>query len=200
MLLLSFASVLACEESDLLSRVCVDLLSKKESSNHLSVVLSDLLSKTSSLRSVVFPCLLAGVFSDLLPRKMACQFSCCQLDSWHDPATLVFLKHPVSYELLTRVFDTFEVPLDDKEGNEPVKTDFLEETFLTMCQLKRIDGMWRLGTGKGRRRDVDEAPAENVENVEENEGEEVHQDFDWEQVEEDAEIQGEEQIEEEAEV
>ncbi|GAB2273894.1 hypothetical protein Dimus_008665, partial [Dionaea muscipula] len=35
-----------------------------------------------------------------------------------------------------------------------------------MCQLKRIDGMWRLGTGKGRRRDVDEAPSENVENVE----------------------------------
>ncbi|GAB2287821.1 hypothetical protein Dimus_022178, partial [Dionaea muscipula] len=92
--------------------------------------------------------------------------------------------------LLTRVFDTFEVPLDDKEGKEPVKTNFLEETFLTMCQLKRIDGMWRLGTGIGRRRDVDEAPAENVENVEVNKGEEFQQDFDWEQVEKEAEIQG----------
>ncbi|GAB2269116.1 hypothetical protein Dimus_004045 [Dionaea muscipula] len=91
-----------------------------------------------------------------------------------------------------RVFDTFEVPLDDKEGKEPVKTDFLEETFLTMCQLKRIDGMWRLDMGKGRRRDVDEAPAENVENVEVNEREEFQQDFDWEQVEKDAKIQGEE--------
>ncbi|GAB2287596.1 hypothetical protein Dimus_021969, partial [Dionaea muscipula] len=92
--------------------------------------------------------------------------------------------------LLTRVFDTFEVPLDDKEGKEPVKIDFLEETFLTMCQLKGIDGMWRLGTGKERRRDVDEAPAENVENVEVNEGEEFQQDFDWEQVEEDAKFRG----------
>ncbi|GAB2268502.1 hypothetical protein Dimus_003459 [Dionaea muscipula] len=98
------------------------------------------------------------------------------------------------------VFDTFEVPLDDKEGKEEVKTDFLEETFLTMCQLKRIDGMWRVGTGEGRRRDDDETPAENVENVEVNKGEEVQQDFDREQVEEDAEIQGEEQVEEEAEV
>ncbi|GAB2272943.1 hypothetical protein Dimus_007757, partial [Dionaea muscipula] len=101
--------------------------------------------------------------------------------------------------VLTRVFDSFEVPLDDKEGKEPVKTDFLKETFLTMCQLKRIDGMWRLGTSEGRKRDDDEALAENVENVEVNEGEEVQQDFDWEQVEEDAEIQGEEQVEEEAE-
>ncbi|GAB2267854.1 hypothetical protein Dimus_002830, partial [Dionaea muscipula] len=42
----------------------------------------------------------------------------------------------------------------------------------------------------GRRRDDDEAPAETVENVEGNEGEEVQQDFDWEQVEEDAEIRG----------
>ncbi|GAB2270158.1 hypothetical protein Dimus_005065, partial [Dionaea muscipula] len=91
-------------------------------------------------------------------------------------------------------------PLDDKEGKEPVKTDFLEETFLTMCQLKRVDGTWRLGTDKGRKRDDDEASAENVENVEVNEGEEVQQDFDWEQVKEDAEIQGEEQVEEEVEV
>ncbi|GAB2273637.1 hypothetical protein Dimus_008419, partial [Dionaea muscipula] len=69
-----------------------------------------------------------------------------------------------------------------------------------MCQLKRIDGMWRLGIGEGRKRVDDEALAENVENVEVNEGEEVQQDFDWEQVEEDAKIQGEEQVEEEAEV
>ncbi|GAB2267980.1 hypothetical protein Dimus_002957, partial [Dionaea muscipula] len=91
-------------------------------------------------------------------------------------------------------------PLDDKEGKEPVKTDFLEETFLTMCRLKRIDGTWRLGMGEGRKRDDDEAPSENVENVEVNGGEEVQQDFDWEQVKEDAEIQGEEQVEEEAKV
>ncbi|GAB2283934.1 hypothetical protein Dimus_018416, partial [Dionaea muscipula] len=57
-----------------------------------------------------------------------------------------------------------------------------------------------LGMGEGRRRDDDEVLAENVENVEVNKGEEVQQDFDWEQVEEDAEIQGEEQVEEKAEV
>ncbi|GAB2270368.1 hypothetical protein Dimus_005271, partial [Dionaea muscipula] len=45
--------------------------------------------------------------------------------------------------------------------------------------------------------DDNEAPAENVENVEVIEGQEVQQDFDWVQVEEDAEIQGEEQVEEE---
>ncbi|GAB2276552.1 hypothetical protein Dimus_011272, partial [Dionaea muscipula] len=98
------------------------------------------------------------------------------------------------------VFDTFEVPLDGKEGKEPVKTDFLEGTFLTLCRLKRIDGMWRLGMGKGRMRDDDEVPAENVENIEVNKGEEVQQDFEWEQVEKDVEIQGEEQVEEEVEV
>ncbi|GAB2301271.1 hypothetical protein Dimus_035304, partial [Dionaea muscipula] len=45
--------------------------------------------------------------------------------------------------------------------------------------------------------DDNEAPAENVENVEVIEGEEVQQDFDGEQVEEDVEIKGEEQVEEE---
>ncbi|GAB2297522.1 hypothetical protein Dimus_031621, partial [Dionaea muscipula] len=48
--------------------------------------------------------------------------------------------------------------------------------------------------------DDNEAPAENVENVEVIEGEEVQQDFYGEQVEEDVEIKGEEQVEEEAEV
>ncbi|GAB2273610.1 hypothetical protein Dimus_008397, partial [Dionaea muscipula] len=55
--------------------------------------------------------------------------------------------------LLTRVFDAFEVPLDDKEGEEPVKIDFYEETFLNMCQLKREKGVWWLGFGSNRRRD-----------------------------------------------
>ncbi|GAB2295090.1 hypothetical protein Dimus_029269, partial [Dionaea muscipula] len=71
--------------------------------------------------------------------------------------------------LLTECLILLKYLTDDKEGKEPIKADFLEETFLTMCQLKRIDGMWRLDTGKGRRRDVDEAQIENVENVEVNE-------------------------------
>ncbi|GAB2294396.1 hypothetical protein Dimus_028603 [Dionaea muscipula] len=47
----------------------MDLLSNKESLNHLSLVLSDLLSETSDLRFVVFSSLLAGVFLDLLAKK-----------------------------------------------------------------------------------------------------------------------------------
>ncbi|GAB2276161.1 hypothetical protein Dimus_010897 [Dionaea muscipula] len=90
-----------------------------------------------------------------------------------------------------------------KKGEDPKTYDYFEETFLTMCQLKRIDGVWWLGTGEGRRRDdvIEEMniEAENVENVEMNEGEAVQQDFDWVQVEEDAKLQGEEQTEKEAE-
>ncbi|GAB2273461.1 hypothetical protein Dimus_008253 [Dionaea muscipula] len=93
-------------------------------------------------------------------------------------------------ELLTRIFEAFSVPLNHKKGEDPKRYDFFEETFLNMSQLKREDGVWWLGLGANRRRDDDEAPAENVENVEMNEGEAVQQDFDWVQVEEDAELQG----------
>ncbi|GAB2278631.1 hypothetical protein Dimus_013308 [Dionaea muscipula] len=68
------------------------------------------------------------------------------------------------------------------------------KTFLTMCQLKRENGVWWLGTGEQRRRDdEEEIPTENVKNEEAaNEGEEVHQDdFEWEVVNEEDEIQGE---------
>ncbi|GAB2294869.1 hypothetical protein Dimus_029062 [Dionaea muscipula] len=68
-------------------------------------------------------------------------------------------------ELLTRVFDAFKVPLDDKEGDEPVRTDFYEKTFLNMCQIRREDGIWWIGTGANRRRDDIENEA--VENEEE---------------------------------
>ncbi|GAB2285733.1 hypothetical protein Dimus_020170 [Dionaea muscipula] len=44
-------------------------------------------------------------------------------------------------------------PLDDKEGEEPVKTDFYEETFLNLCQLKREQGVLWLRFGANRRRD-----------------------------------------------
>ncbi|GAB2297519.1 hypothetical protein Dimus_031619 [Dionaea muscipula] len=106
-------------------------------------------------------------------------------------------------DLLNRVFEAFEVPLSDKEGEDPIKTDFFEETFINMCQLKREDIIWWLGTGANRRRDDVEVEAENAdiptENVEA-ENEEVHQeeneetDFVWEQVEEvepEAQVQGE---------
>ncbi|GAB2270397.1 hypothetical protein Dimus_005298 [Dionaea muscipula] len=64
------------------------------------------------------------------------------------------------------VFEAYHVPLDDKQGEEPKSYDYFEETFLTMCQLKRDQGVWWLGLGANRRRDEDEAPAENVQNKE----------------------------------
>ncbi|GAB2266716.1 hypothetical protein Dimus_001709 [Dionaea muscipula] len=75
--------------------------------------------------------------------------------------------------------------------------DFYEETFLTMCQLKRENDVWWLENGEIRRRDDEaeevhnEAPAENMENEEVNEEEDDQHDFDWEAVNEEAEIQGE---------
>ncbi|GAB2286480.1 hypothetical protein Dimus_020879 [Dionaea muscipula] len=46
--------------------------------------------------------------------------------------------HELSYgELLTRIFHAFDVPLNDKEPEYPVETDKFEETFLSMCSLRR---------------------------------------------------------------
>ncbi|GAB2266477.1 hypothetical protein Dimus_001485 [Dionaea muscipula] len=97
-------------------------------------------------------------------------------------------QHELSYgELLTRVFEANKVPLNDKEG-EPKRTNFFEETFLNMSQLKREDGVWWLSMRANRRRDEDKiAPAENVEN----EGRE--------QVEEEAQTEGEREKEAESE-
>ncbi|GAB2283609.1 hypothetical protein Dimus_018115, partial [Dionaea muscipula] len=98
-------------------------------------------------------------------------------------------NHELPYgDWLTMVFEAYNVPVIDKQGAKPKSYDYFKETFLTMCQLRRMNGVWWCGTGEGRRRDDDEAPTENVGNVEVNEGEEVQQDFDWEQVEEEAEI------------
>ncbi|GAB2301875.1 hypothetical protein Dimus_035899 [Dionaea muscipula] len=94
-------------------------------------------------------------------------------------------NHELPYgELLTGIFEAFNVPLNHKKGKYPKRYYYFEETFLNMSQLKREDGVWWLGLGANRRRDDDEAPAENVENVEMNEGDAVQQDFDWVQVEE----------------
>ncbi|GAB2294671.1 hypothetical protein Dimus_028867 [Dionaea muscipula] len=105
-------------------------------------------------------------------------------------------------DLLTRVFEAFSVPLDDREGEDPVKSDFFEETFLNMCQLKREQrGVWWLGIGANRRRDeyvkVENEQAQ-AENVEVNEGENLEGNFEREAVNEEGELQGE-QIEKEAE-
>ncbi|GAB2269159.1 hypothetical protein Dimus_004086 [Dionaea muscipula] len=74
-----------------------------------------------------------------------------------------------SGDWLTQVFEAYHVPLDDKAGEEPKNYDYFEETFLSICQLKRENGVWWLGIGENRRRDDvvgdvnNDAPAENVE-------------------------------------
>ncbi|GAB2287848.1 hypothetical protein Dimus_022203 [Dionaea muscipula] len=72
-------------------------------------------------------------------------------------------------------------------GEEPKMYDYFKETFLTMCKLKRENGIWWIKTGENRRRDDDnEASAE-----EENEETEAQNDFDWEAVIDEAVDQGE---------
>ncbi|GAB2288394.1 hypothetical protein Dimus_022727, partial [Dionaea muscipula] len=62
------------------------------------------------------------------------------------------------------------------------------ETFLTMCKLKRENGIWWIGTGENWRRDDEiEALAEDVHEQEV----EDQNDFDWEVVIDEAVVQGE---------
>ncbi|GAB2289951.1 hypothetical protein Dimus_024249 [Dionaea muscipula] len=95
--------------------------------------------------------------------------------------------HELSYgDWLTMVFEAFGIPLIDKQGEEPKRYDYFEETFLSMCQ----NGVWWLGSGENRRRDDEEAtPAENEE-VDEEEAED-QPDFEWEAVVDKAALQGE---------
>ncbi|GAB2270249.1 hypothetical protein Dimus_005154 [Dionaea muscipula] len=96
--------------------------------------------------------------------------------------------HELPYsDWLTMVFEEFGVPLVDKKGEEPKRTDYFEKTFLTMCKLTRENEVWWIDTGENRRRDDEiEAPAEEV-----HEDEEVQSDFDWEAVVDVAAVQGE---------
>ncbi|GAB2299579.1 hypothetical protein Dimus_033642 [Dionaea muscipula] len=103
--------------------------------------------------------------------------------------------HELPYgELLTRIFEAFKVPLDDKEGEEPMKIDFYDETFLSMCQLRRENDIWWLGSGANKRRDEIEDEDENEEESEsedeenENVGESTPAGFEWEEA---AEVEGE---------
>ncbi|GAB2293334.1 hypothetical protein Dimus_027536 [Dionaea muscipula] len=96
--------------------------------------------------------------------------------------------HELTYDdWLTMIFEEFGVPLVDKKGEEPKKYDYFEETFLTMCKLKRENGVWWIGTGENRRRDDEvEAPEEEAEEEVEDQN-----DFDWEAVIDEAADQGE---------
>ncbi|GAB2292305.1 hypothetical protein Dimus_026553 [Dionaea muscipula] len=95
--------------------------------------------------------------------------------------------HELPYgDWLTMVFEEFGVPLVNKKGEEPKRYDYFEETFLTMCKLKREDGIWWIGSGEDRRRDDDDVPEE--EEAQEEEGNPA--DFDWEAVVDEAAVEG----------
>ncbi|GAB2288777.1 hypothetical protein Dimus_023087, partial [Dionaea muscipula] len=72
-------------------------------------------------------------------------------------------------------------------GEEPKRYDYFEETFLTMCKLKREDGIWWIGSGENRRRDDDDVPEE--EEAQEEEGNQA--DFNWEAVVDEVVVEGE---------
>ncbi|GAB2292709.1 hypothetical protein Dimus_026946 [Dionaea muscipula] len=97
--------------------------------------------------------------------------------------------HELAYgNWLTMLFEDFGVPLVDKQGEEPKRYDYFEETFLTMCQLKRENEVWWIGIGENRRRDDEiDALAEEAEEEEEAQ----NSDFDWEVVVDEAALQGE---------
>ncbi|GAB2292626.1 hypothetical protein Dimus_026863 [Dionaea muscipula] len=77
-------------------------------------------------------------------------------------------NHELPYgDWLTMVFEEFGVPLVDKKGEEQKRTDYFEETFLTMCKLRREDGIWWIGTGENRRRDDENAEFDWEEGIDE---------------------------------
>ncbi|GAB2284044.1 hypothetical protein Dimus_018524 [Dionaea muscipula] len=96
--------------------------------------------------------------------------------------------HELPYgDWLTMIFDAFDVPLVDKKSEEPKRYDYFEETFLTMCKLKKENGIWRIGTGENKRRDDEvEAPEEEAE-----EEAESQNDVNWEAIIDKAAVQGE---------
>ncbi|GAB2278607.1 hypothetical protein Dimus_013285 [Dionaea muscipula] len=96
--------------------------------------------------------------------------------------------HELPYgDWMSMIFDAFGVPLVAKKGEEPKRYNYFEETFLTMCKLKREDGIWWIGSGENRRRDDDDVPEE--EEAQEEEGNQA--DFDWEAVVDEAAVEGE---------
>ncbi|GAB2265711.1 hypothetical protein Dimus_000750 [Dionaea muscipula] len=99
---------------------------------------------------------------------------------------LTYMDHLISRRLVNLPRE-FGVPLVNKKGEEPKRYDYFEETFLTMCRLKREDGIWWIGSGENRRRDDDDVPEE--EEAQEEEGNQA--DFDWEAVVDEAAVEGE---------
>ncbi|GAB2271019.1 hypothetical protein Dimus_005871 [Dionaea muscipula] len=94
--------------------------------------------------------------------------------------------HELPYgDWMTMVFEAFDVPLVNKKGEEPKRYDYFEETFLTMCKLRREDGIWWIGSGDNRRKD------DEPEGQAKKEDERNKDDFDWEVVIDEATVEGE---------
>ncbi|GAB2301986.1 hypothetical protein Dimus_036011 [Dionaea muscipula] len=86
----------------------------------------------------------------------------------------------MSYHMVicSRNFEAFDMPLDDKEGEDPVRNDYYEETFLNMCSTKRENRVWWLRCGANRRRDDMEEELNEEENEEEHEEEDGSEESD----------------------
>ncbi|GAB2281707.1 hypothetical protein Dimus_016277 [Dionaea muscipula] len=82
--------------------------------------------------------------------------------------------HELPYgEFLTRIFNAFDVPLDEKDATHPVMNDYFKESFLNLCGLKRENGIWWLGSGEKRRIDELEGDSEEESEGEESDSEEI---------------------------
>ncbi|GAB2272827.1 hypothetical protein Dimus_007646 [Dionaea muscipula] len=107
----------------------------------------------------------------------------------HMAYVLLVKDHELPYgDWMTMVYEAFGVSLVNKKGEEPKRYEYFEETFLTMCKLRREDGVWWIGSGENRRRDDDvDAPEGEAEEEEERN----QDDFDWEAVIDEAAVEGE---------
>ncbi|GAB2283883.1 hypothetical protein Dimus_018368 [Dionaea muscipula] len=111
----------------------------------------------------------------------------------HMAYVIIVPAHELPYgDWLTMMFQAYNVLLVDKQGEEPKRYDFFEETFLNMCQLIRENGVWWLENGGIKRRD-DETEEVNNAAPSKNEEEAVidEVEIEREEVEKEVEIQGE---------
>ncbi|GAB2301346.1 hypothetical protein Dimus_035375 [Dionaea muscipula] len=116
------------------------------------------------------------------------EFDSMKLASILDVPGHTVKDHELPYgDWMSMIFDAFGVPLVDKKGEEPKRYDYFEETFLTICKLRREDGVWWVGTGENRRMDDDDVALE--EEIEEEEKDQTE--FDWEAVVDEAAVEGE---------
>ncbi|GAB2268748.1 hypothetical protein Dimus_003695 [Dionaea muscipula] len=89
---------------------------------------------------------------------------------------------------MTMVFEAFGVPSVNKKGEEPKRYDYFEETFLTMCKLRREDGVWWIGRGENEEEMII-SMFQAEEEVEKDEGN--RDDFDREAIIDEATVEGE---------